>query len=78
MLLSDRAPMEGDFYARGGETSFAYDSGVGSADGARILAPDTESVPAPAPIPEPGTLARLEISLLGIAARGRKRLSNSP
>ncbi len=67
-LLSDRAPMEGDFYAKGGEDSFAYNSGFGVLDGANILVPDTESVP----VPEAGTVLLLCTGLIGIAGLGRK------
>ncbi len=68
-LLSDRAPMEGDFYAKGGRDSFAFNSGFGSRDGANILVPDTKS----APVPEPGTLLLVGSGLMGIASLGRKR-----
>ena len=68
-LETDRAPMEGDFYAKGGEDSFAYNSGFGSLDGANILVPDTESFP----IPEPGTALLLGSGLIVIAGSGRMR-----
>ncbi len=69
-LLTDRAPMEGDFYAKGGKDSFAYNSGFGALDGANILVPDTESHR----VPEPGTVLLLGAGLIGIAGLGRMRL----
>jgi hypothetical protein len=73
-LLSDRAPMEGDFYAKGGEGSFAYNSGFGALDGANLLVPDTVSQL----LPEPGTMLLLSSGLLGIAVweRRRRRMQN--
>ena len=68
-LLSDRAPMEGDFYATGGETSFAYNSGFGALDGANILVPDTATIR----VSEAGTLFSLCIGLMSIAVWGRRR-----
>ncbi len=68
-LLSDRAPMEGDFYAKGGRDSFAYNSGFGALDGANIMVPDTES----APVPEPGTMILIGSGLIAVAGLGRKR-----
>jgi hypothetical protein len=73
-LLSDKAPMEGDFYAKGGEDSFAYNSGFGEGEGgagAKILVPDTQTQLIS--ITEPGTLLLFSGGLLGIAVWGRRR-----
>jgi len=72
-FTSDRAPMEGDFYAKGGEASYAYNSGFGKEDGegAKIMVPDT--VTHWIPIPEPGTLLLFGGGLLGIAVWERRR-----
>ena len=69
-LLTDRAPMDGDFYAKGGKESFAYNSGFGALEGATILVPDTESYPV---IPEPETMMLIGSGLIVIAGWGRKR-----
>ena len=68
-VLSDRAPMEGDFYANGGTDSYACNSGFGALDGANILVPDTESYP----VPEPGTLVLLGGGLADVAGLGKMR-----
>jgi len=44
---SYRLPMLGDFYAKGGFDSFAYNSGLGNLDGANILVPNSSYVPLP-------------------------------
>jgi hypothetical protein len=46
-FYSYRLPMWGDFYAKGGADSFAYNSGLGTLDGANILVPDSSYVPLP-------------------------------
>ena len=71
----NRVPTWGDFYATGGNTSFAYNSGFADpdplaapADGAlagHLLVPDTR-------IPEPSTIA-MACLLLGVAALWRRR-----
>ncbi len=73
LLVSDRAPMWGSFYAKdgtdGGDDVFAFNtsfglrsdlSAFGSAPAGFLLVPDTVSViPGPSPAPEPGVLALL-------------------
>ena len=70
-FTSDRAPMEGDFYAKGGDDSFAYNSGFGDRTGAKILVPDT--VAQRISITEPGTLLLLGCGLMSIAVWRRRR-----
>ena len=70
-FTSDRAPMEGDFYAKGGNDSFAYNSGFGDRDGAKILVPDT--VAQRISITEPGTMLLFGGGILGIAVWRRRR-----
>ncbi|UCF16852.1 MAG: hypothetical protein JSW59_05220 [Phycisphaerales bacterium] len=60
---SYRLPMEGDFYAKGGDLSYAYNSGLGSLDGANILVPDTSYVPVPGAV---------LLAILGLAVVGYK------
>lgn len=80
-IVSDRDPMWGDFYAKGGDSDYAYNSGFGidtfAAIGngnaldnghAWVLVPDTTSVP------EPATMLLLGSGLIGLAALGRKKL----
>jgi hypothetical protein len=66
-LLSDRAPMEGDFYAKGGDDSFAYNSGFGALDGANILVPDTVTQR----VPEAGALLLFGSGLIGLVGYRR-------
>ena len=60
---SYRLPMDGSFYAKGGDTSFAYNSGLGDPDGAFILVPDTSYVPVPGAV---------LLGILGLGAVGIK------
>jgi len=68
-LLSDKAPMEGDFYAKGGEDSFAYNSGFGEGEGAKILVPDTLIQR----VPEAGAMLLFGSGLLGLVGYRRAR-----
>lgn len=81
-IVTDRAPMWGDFYAvdgKGGALGvLAYNSGYGAETtaaigdgnaGGWILTPDTQS----GVIPEPGTFLLLGSGLLGIAFYQRRR-----
>jgi hypothetical protein len=71
-LLSDKAPMEGDFYAKGGEGSYAYNSGFGEGEGgagAKILVPDTLTQR----VPEAGAMLLFGSGLLGLVGYRRAR-----
>lgn len=75
----DRSPMGGDFYAKGGNDTFADNGGFGEGEGgkgAKILDPDT--VIQRISISEPGTLLLFGSGLLGITVwrRRRKRMQN--
>jgi hypothetical protein len=69
-LTSNRAPMEGDFYAKGGDDSFAYNSGFGALNGANILVPDTLDR---VPVPETGALLLFGSGLIGLVGFRRVR-----
>ena len=61
---SYRLPMDGSFYAKGGDKSFAYNSGLEFPDtGAFILVPDTSYVPVPGAV---------LLGILGLGAVGIK------
>jgi hypothetical protein len=62
---SYRLPMWGDFYVKGGPDSFAYNSGLGSLNGANILVPDTKYVPTPGAV----LLGILGLGIAGLKLR---------
>lgn len=74
-LLSDRAPMDGDFYAKGGSEvggnnwGYAYNSGFGALNGANILVPDTVTQR----VPEAGALLLFGSGLIGLVGYRRVR-----
>ena len=80
-ILTDRTPMWGDFYANGGSTGYAYNSGFGVDTTAAIgngnaytngkawaLVPDTNAVPLP------GAIWLLGIGMLGLFNIKSKKL----
>jgi hypothetical protein len=84
-FTSDRAPMGGDFYAKGGNDTFADNSGFGVGEGgkgAKIVVSDTvtnqDTLIQRISISEPGTLLLFGSGLLGITVwrRRRKRMQN--
>lgn len=71
-IVSDRAPMAGNFYSKDGVNRgadvFAY-TGDSSGFGDTIVVPDTDSEP----IPEPGTILLLGAGLAGLALYSRRQ-----
>jgi hypothetical protein len=84
-LYSDRAPMWGDFLAKDGVNTWAWNTGIGDSrpttawdvdledqPAGFILVPDTQSTP----IPEPATVLLLGSGLLGLIGYSRKKLKS--
>jgi hypothetical protein len=73
-FLSDRTPVWGDFYAKGGDESYAQNDGLLTANlnsdnvNLFIARPDTNSV-----VPEPSTYALLGTGLAGVLGFAKRR-----
>ena len=73
-IVTDRAPMWGDFYAKGGKNDYVYNTGFGTTYDAPIgnnenlfgwvLVPDTVTMKTTTTVPEPETLILLGIGIL--------------
>ena len=73
-FTSDRAPVYGDFFLKGGKDSFAYDTGLANPDSSDpnsfIARPDTSGhIGLDSAVPEPGTLFLLGGGALLLALR---------
>jgi hypothetical protein len=79
-FTSNRAPVWGDFYFKGGSDSYAYNTGLTNHNSVNILdfiaRPDTSGGAPPAEIPEPGTWALLASGVVFIAVGRKKLFSN--
>ena len=77
-FTSNRSPVWGDWYAKGGRDSFAYNAGLTDHDSTNvndfIARPDSASPP---PVPEPSTLALAGLAGLGLAGWSRCRRARS-
>lgn len=74
-FLSKQVPMLGNFYAKGGRDSYAYNSGWTTQDGAKIWRPDTDSVHCV--VPEPASMALLGLGIAGIGLQQYRRRSRN-
>jgi hypothetical protein len=75
-FLSDRMPVYGDFYAKGG-SSYAQNDGLLAGNrlsgDVNLFVARPDGVVVPAVVPEPGTVALLGAGLAGLAAAARRR-----